>query len=165
MEEIFLEAFVRDGWKRGSISKKRLREHLDYYEAYRLAHSLDIQLKALAQNMKRSFTFLTTDDIRDIGSGWYLINVDNLNRTEPIRRNKITIVKMDKRVKEAPELTQDLLLPYETHVSCIYYHIGKILVKLLNTGDDLEVLYGSPLYFTIKRALEPDPTKRHLLIV
>ena len=163
--EVCLDALRQHGWKQPKAKAKgeRLPKRLDYYGAFRLARCLEIQLKALEDTTQQSFLFLTADDIREVGSGWYLI--DNMTHLVPVWRDHITIVTPNEKVKEAPELARDLTLPHVAHKSCLHYHIGKMLVELLGVDADLELLYGSPLYFTIKRALDPDPTKRHFLLV
>lgn len=161
---VCLEALKAHGWK-GTAPKNppRLPTRMDYHEAFRLARCLEIQLKALEPH--HSFLFLTAGDLREVSPGWYAIhNMDNLVPLEKDRIS-ITILKPVAKVKVAPELAKDLTLPHVAHKSCLYYHLGKMLLELLHVKDDLETLYGSPLYFTIKRALEPDPTKRHFLLV
>jgi hypothetical protein len=162
--DVCLEALRQHGWKQTETKWKPLPKRLDYHEAYRLARCLEIQLNALEVAVhSQSFIYLTVDDIRDIGSGWYIIH--DITHMVPLHNNHITILTPIEKVKEAPEFAKDITLPYVAHKSGLYYHIGKMLVELLGVDDDLELLYGSPLYFTIKRSLDPDPTKRHFLIV
>jgi hypothetical protein len=161
--DVCLKVLQNHGWKGGKIKHNKLPARLDYHDVYRIARCLEIQLKALEDNLQKSFLFLTKDDIVDIGSGWYLIH--NMENLVQIENDHITIKTIEEKVKMAPELAMDLTLPHVTHKSCVYYHIGQILVELLDIDDDLELLYGSPLYFTIQRALEPEPKKRHFLLV
>ena len=164
MQTICLEALEQLGWKRTTnIKSDPLPKRMDYHDVYRLARCLETQLIAIQKNLNKSFLFLTEDDIIEIGPGWYMIE-NNANLVD-LERDYITCIKPIEKVKEAPEMAKDLTLPYTTHKSCVYYHIGKMLIKLLDIDDDLELLYGSPLYFTIRRALEPDPTKRHFLLI
>lgn len=163
-----MDALRQHGWKQSKGKGKGLPKRLDYYGVFRLARCLEIQLKALEDlEQPQSFLFLTADDIREVGPGWYLI--EDMSHLVPVRRDHITILTPNEKVKGAPELAKDLTLPHVAHKSCLYYHIGKLLVELLNVDADadgeLERLYGSPLYFTIKRALERDPAKRHFLVV
>ena len=163
--EVSLEALEKHGWNRteNTTGTPLPKRSFTYHEAFRLFRCLEIQIKAL-EDTNQSFPFLTRDDIRDLGSDWYIIH--NMKHLTSLENGKIPIVKPIEKVKEAPEFPEgDLLLPHRAHKSSLYYHVGKMIVELLGVSDDLELLYGSPLYFAIQRALQVDPTKRHLLLI
>jgi hypothetical protein len=110
--------------------------------------------------------YLEEDDIEVLENGWYLIRNDEHVTT--CDDNHVELTKPITQLIELPEIKRlgdEVYLPCTLRESAVYYIVGKMMIRLLDMDEQMESIVGSPLYFAIRRCFEPDPSKRHFVLV
>lgn len=160
----------------GSIVEKlsdymQEQKNMSYTETLRLAISLGIQIEIL-QDFGFGITHFSIQDILVINKNWFLItNLANITDITNHRTLKIIKPLSDESFL-APELRAITVLPSEVDISCAYYSLAMLCVKLygfkmLKDAEkyDLEIINHTPLYYLLKRCLEKDPNDRNFLLI
>ncbi len=145
--------------------------NLSYIETLRIAISLGIQIDIL-KKYGRGITHFSIEDILVIDKNWFLItNLNNI--TDITDKQTIKITKpLSNESFLAPEIKSIKVLPSEVDISCAYYSLAMLCVKIYgfkisqdSEYADLEIINNTPLYYLLKRCLENNPKDRSFLLI
>ena len=146
-----------------SLETRFKKKPLSYYEALRLSMCMGMHLAALIP-LNKSVLFFSTKTIYIIDEDWYIlldpaivsiISDNTVMQTTPIDLNE----------ELAPEVKNNSSLPFKTNISCAYYSLASLVVKMLDINNDLDRLAGSKLYYFLERCFVNDPSKRFFLFI
>lgn len=167
----FLQLLQSYGWSgsvkitEGSIiipNRRALKTTLKYHEAYQLLKCLAIQIAYLHEN-GRTLLSIEPAHIADIGDGMYLI--ETMKHVVKLEGDSVTIGKPNNALLKVPEIKNNPIIPCTTAQSCLYYQIALMFIDILKLDDTMQAIYGTPLYFALKRCLDEEPSRRVLLLV
>lgn len=146
-----------------SLKTRFKKKSLSYYEALRLSMCMGMHLASLIP-LNKSVLFFSTKTIYIIDEDWYMlldpaivsiISDNTVMQTTPIDLNE----------ELAPEVKNNSSLPFKTNISCAYYSLASLVVKMLDINNDLDRLAGSKLYYFLERCFVNDPSKRFFLFI
>ncbi len=136
---------------------------LSYYQALRIAMCMGINLASLV-TLNKSILFFSTQNIYIIDDDWYIVMDPPF--VSIVSDNTISLTTpISLKGELAPELENISSLPFKTNISCAYYSLASLIVKILDIDNDLDRLADSKLYFFLKRCFVKDPSKRYFLFI
>ena len=149
------------------------RKHISYTDSLTLLYDIGNQIQSL-EMFNMGIPFLKLSDILVIDNNHYFII--NTSRILPINNNQITINQPYKRTPFfSPEL-QDLNgIPSKINWKSAYYSLASLIIycltnehilgNKLSSGEILDKIYETKLYWALERCLMDDPQDRYYLII
>ena len=149
------------------------KKTLDYTDCLTLLYDIGNQIQSL-EMFNMGIPFLKLSDILVVDNKHYFII--NTTRILPVSNHKIIIDTPYKRTQFfTPELQELTGIPAQVSWKSGYYSLaslvltcltGKFLLgSKLSSGEILDKLYATKLYWALMRCLEPEPKDRYYLII
>tara|TARA_Y100000816_G_scaffold272856_1_gene238653 strand:+ start:802 stop:1368 length:567 start_codon:yes stop_codon:yes gene_type:complete len=175
---IMVNALIKGGWdsqntqldidNAETLDAYVAKTPLNYYEAWRLAMCIGLQISA-CNSLHKSFLFFSPKNILRISPDWYLI----LDRTDtvPIIGDRTVIIERPINIEyvyAAPELRKKITqLPFQTNISCAFYSAGAIIKWAMQLKDPIAVsgIAKSQLHYFLERVMLKDPAHRRFLLI
>lgn len=137
---------------------------IGYLMAEKMMLDLGAQFTTLT-HMNMGVLFFGIDDIIVIGNDIFMIaNLDNII---PLNKNKDLVLMHPATFYGLlpPELENITSLPFITNISSAYYSASIVCIQSMNIDKTMDRIYGSKLYFFLKRCLVIDPAERYFIFI
>lgn len=146
-----------------SLEKALEGRKLTYSDAVQLFLNIEIQSQFLEKD-KKGILFLSPNKIFILNDHFVILDESALFQIE---NNELFINRPFEKTNKflSPETTIISKIPHRINRSTMYYSFALMVIKLMGLSEDMREIKNTKLYFTLKRCLVNDPTKRYFIYI